>query len=85
MSTARERRLHRGGDVLAERVRVAEDAVEQPALVQRADHVGERLDGRVADDRELRDPVALHQLDRRAELLVRLADDEVGHAVLARA
>ena len=66
------------GDLLAERVRVAEDAVEQAALVQRADHVGERLGRRVADDRELRDPVALHQLDRRAELLVRLADDEVG-------
>ena len=38
--------------------------VEEHALVQRADHVRERLDRRVADDRELRDPVALHQLDR---------------------
>ena len=77
-----ERRLHRGGDVLAERVGVAEDAVEQQPLVQRADHVGQRLGGRVAHDRQLRDAVALHQLDRRAELLVRLADDQVGNAVL---
>ena len=76
-----EGRLHRGGDLLAERVRVAEDPVEEHALVQRADHVRERLGRRAADDRELRDPVALHQLDRGAELLVRLEHDQIGRAV----
>ena len=39
----RQRRLHRLGHVLVERVAVAEDALEQPALADRADHVRERL------------------------------------------
>ena len=41
MSTAPSGGCIARGDLLAERVRVAEDAVEQAALVQRADHVGE--------------------------------------------
>ena len=36
------------------------------SLVDRADDVGQLLERLVADDRELRDPVALHQLDRGA-------------------
>ena len=38
--------------------------------------------GLVAHDRQLRDAVALHQLDRGADLLVRVDDDEVGHRVV---
>ena len=34
-----ERRAHRGSDVLVQRIRVSEDPVEQPALLERADHV----------------------------------------------
>src|SRR5215213_2083503 len=36
----------------------------------------------MADDRELRDRVALHQVDRLAELLVRLDRDQLGDAGL---
>src|SRR5437660_7395329 len=36
-----ERRLHRRSHVLVERVGVLEDAVEQIAVLERADHVGE--------------------------------------------
>ncbi len=46
----RQRRLHRGGDVLVQRVGVLEHAVEQVAVVQRADHVGERPERAVAHD-----------------------------------
>ena len=42
---------------------VQEDALEQPALPDRADDVREGLGRRVADDRDLRDAVALHELD----------------------
>ena len=35
-------RLHGLGDVLVERVAIAKDALEQAALADRADHVGER-------------------------------------------
>ena len=79
----RKRRLHRDRDVLVQRVRVLEDAVEELALLQRADDVRERVDRLVADDRELRDPVALHRVDRRADLLVRADRDEVRHLVAA--
>src|SRR5436190_6802481 len=36
-----QRRLHRRRDLLAQRVRVPEDEVEEPTLLQRADDVGE--------------------------------------------
>ena len=45
---------------------------------QRADDVRERLRRVVADDGELRDRVALHQVDRLADLVVRPADDQPG-------
>ena len=82
----RERRPHRDGDVLVERVRVLEDAVEQAALLDRTDDVGERLRPARAHHRQLRDPVALHEVDRSADLLVRVDRDEVGQVrVLGRA
>ena len=59
-----------------QRVRVLEHAVEQVAILQRADHVGERRDLAVAHDRQLRDRVALHHVDRLADLLVRRDRDE---------
>jgi len=46
-----ERRLHHDRDVLVHGVRVLEDAVEHPALLERADHVGHRLGRGMADDR----------------------------------
>ena len=70
-STVGERRLHRVRDVLVQRVRVAEDALEQVAVLQRADHVRERVELAVAHDHELRDRVAVHDVDRLADLLVR--------------
>ena len=73
-----QRRVHCACDVLAERVGIAEDAVEQAALVQRADDVRERGRWLTPDDGKLGDPVALHELDGGADLLVRFADDEVG-------
>src|SRR5207237_218498 len=65
----RERRLHRGHHVLVQSVRVLEHALEQVAVLQRADDVRERGHVAVADDRELRDRVALHHVDRLADLL----------------
>ena len=80
----RERGLHGLGDVVVQRLVVSEEPLEQAALAHGADHVGERLDRLVPDDRDLRDAVALHQLDRGADLRVRLDDDEPGHPVLLR-
>src|SRR5947207_1184384 len=48
-----ERRAHRGGDRLLERSGIAEDPLEEPAVGQRADDVGERAWRRALDDREL--------------------------------
>ncbi len=48
-----QRRLHRGDDVLMERVGILEDTVEQVAVLERADHVSQRLDLAVPDDRQL--------------------------------
>ena len=50
-------------------VGVREDALEQRAVLERADHVGERLALAVAHDRQLRDAVALHRVDPLADLL----------------
>ena len=72
-----QRRLHRGGDVLVQRVRVLEHAVEEISLLERPDHVRERVELAVAHDRELRDRVALHEVDRLADLLVRRDRDQV--------
>jgi hypothetical protein len=47
----RQRRLHRGGDVLVQRIRVLEDAIEEVAVLQRADYVGQRLNVTVTHDR----------------------------------
>ena len=77
-----ERRLYRVGDVFVQRVRVLEDAVEQVAVLERPDHVGERVDLAVAYDGELRDRVLLHRVDRLADLLVRGDGDERRHAGL---
>ena len=74
-----ERRLHRGGDVLVQRVGVLEHAVEEVAILERADHVRERVELPVAHHRELRDPVLLHEVDRLADLLVRRDRDQVRH------
>ena len=52
-----------------QRVRVLEDALQQVAVLERADHVRERL-APVAHDRQLRDPVLVHHVDRGADLLV---------------
>ena len=46
--------------------------------MQRADHVGERLGRLRAHHRQLRDRVALHQLDRLADLVVGLDRDQLG-------
>ena len=54
----RQRRLHRDRDVLVQRVRVLEHALEELALLQRADDVRERVDRLRAHDRQLGDPVA---------------------------
>ena len=76
----RERGLHRHRDVVVQRVGVPEDAIEEAALLDRADDVGQLVRGLVPDDRELRDAVALHQVDRGADLLVRVDDHELRHA-----
>ena len=81
-STVGERRLHRRRDVLVQRVGVLEHAVEQVAVLQRADHVRQRGELAVAHDRELRDRVALHRVDRLAHLLVGRDRDERGHVAL---
>ena len=73
-----ERALHRDGDVLVQRVGVLEHEIEQRAVLQRPDHVGQRRHVAVADDRQLRDRVALHHADRLRHLLVRGDRDERG-------
>src|ERR671931_1348913 len=65
-----ERGLHRSRDFVVERVRVAEDEIEQTTLLQRADHVRERAGRVVPHHGQLRDPVLLHQVDRLPDLLV---------------
>src|SRR5437764_12173794 len=50
----REWRLHRIGNVLVQSVGILEDAVEQVAVLERADNVRERFRGAVSDYRELR-------------------------------
>ena len=52
------------------------------ALLDRADDVRDRVGRPVPDDGKLRDPVALHQLDRDADLLRRVDRDEVGQLAL---
>ena len=61
------------------RVGVAEDALEQGAILKRADHVGQRLALPVSHHRQLRDAVALHRVDALADLRVRGDSDELGH------
>src|SRR5215210_1298428 len=65
-----DRWRHHLGDVGLERVRVAEDAVEQLPLTDRPDEAAD-LRALLADDRSLRDRVLLQQVDGLADLVVR--------------
>ena len=80
----REGRLHGDGDVVVQRVGVAEDPVEQAPLLERADDVRQRVRRPGAHDRQLGDAVLLEQVDRAPDLLVGLDHDELRDAALLR-
>ena len=84
----REGRVHRRADGRLDQSRVAVHAVEQRALLDRADHARVRAAVAVAfDDRQLADAVVLHGVDRRADRVARLHAHErrqlAGRAALA--
>src|SRR4051812_11492002 len=74
----RERGLHHALDLLLDQCRVAEDAVEHRPLLNAADDVADAPRLAVLDDRDLRDAVSLHRLDRRTHGLSFRYDDEPG-------
>src|SRR5439155_642543 len=80
----RERCLHDALDLLLDERGLAEDAVEHGLLLHAADDVSELRRVAVRHDGDLRDPVALHHVDRRAHRLALRDDDEPRgpHAVL---
>src|SRR5438552_9922274 len=73
-----QRRVHRRGHRRRNDRRVAVHAVEQRALLQRADHP---LPVRLLDHRQLRDAIALHQVDRLADGGGGLDRDQLRHAL----
>src|SRR5438552_4061906 len=76
-----QRRVHRRGHRRGNDRRVAVHAVEKCALLQRADHP---LPVRLLDHRQLRDAVALHQVDRLADRGGGLDRDQLRHALGVR-
>src|SRR3990170_7682835 len=64
----RDRRAHDLGDVGLERVGVAEDAIQERALLDRGDDLRDVRRG-LAHDRRLRDAVLLEDVDRLADLV----------------
>src|SRR3954470_15748308 len=79
-----DRRSHDLGDVGLQRVGVAEDAVEQRVLADRADEAGDIAVAFVTHDRCLGDRELLQHVDRLADLVVRLDGDDGGDAAALR-